>query len=293
MAQVEYKIGFIGAGNMGGAIIAGLLDAQICNPEKIFFFDTSRDRLQSLHDQYGVISLASGAAVVETADVIVFAVKPQTMKPVLSELASKHVFAKTIDRKLILSIAAGIRISTFEDYVYRDLDALQQARFPILRAMPNTPALVRSGMTGLCANRHATPADVAMIRHLLSAVGNIIDCTEHEIDAVTAVSGSGPAYCFYLAEAMVEAGILLGFAPAVAAELTVNTLKGAAAMLENRSESPETLRRNVTSPGGTTEAAIRVLDDHAVKQALVSAIMAAAKRSRELSAWSGPEGMAP
>lgn len=283
MAQVEYKVGFIGAGNMGGAIIAGLLDAGICNPEKIFFFDTSRDRLQLLHDQYGVTSLASAAAVVETTDVIVFAVKPQIMKPVLSELASKNVFAKTIDRKVILSIAAGIRISTFEDNVYRNLDALQQTRLPILRAMPNTPVLVRSGMTGLCANRHATPEDVAMIRRLLSAVGNIIDCTENEIDAVTAVSGSGPAYCFYLAEAMVEAGILLGFAPDVAAKLTVNTLKGAAALLENRMESPETLRRNVTSPGGTTEAAIRVLDDHAVKQSLVSAIMAAARRSRELS----------
>jgi pyrroline-5-carboxylate reductase len=240
--------------------------------------------LQSLHDQYGVTSLESGAAVVETADVIVFAVKPQTMKPVLLELASKNVFAKTRDRKVILSIAAGVRISTFEDHVYRDLDASRQARLPILRAMPNTPALVRSGMTGLCANRHATPEDVAMIRRMLSAVGNIIDCTENEIDAVTAVSGSGPAYCFYLAEAMIEAGILLGFAPAVAAELTVNTLKGAAALLENRMESPETLRRNVTSPRGTTEAAIRVLDDHAVKQSLVSAIMAAARRSRELSA---------
>lgn len=283
MAQLKYKIGFIGAGNMGGAIIAGLLDSGICSSEAICLFDTNSARLQSLHDQLGVERLASGAAVFETGDIIVFAVKPQTMKPVLSDLASKHVFAKTINRKLILSIAAGIRISTFEDYVYRDLDDRQQTRLPILRAMPNTPALVRSGMTGLCANHHATIDDVAVIRHLLSAVGNIVDCTESEIDAVTAVSGSGPAYCFYLAEAMIEAGISMGLSPAIAAELTINTIKGAAALLEGRSESPEALRRNVTSPGGTTEAAIRVLDDHAVKQTVVSAVMAAARRSRELS----------
>jgi pyrroline-5-carboxylate reductase len=198
-------------------------------------------------------------------------------------MADQRLFAETTGRKLILSIAAGIRISMFEEYLYPAIDAVQQARLPILRAMPNTPALVRSGMTGLCANRHATADDIGLIRKLLSAMGQIIDCTENEMDAVTALSGSGPAYCFYLAESMIEAGIELGFSPAVAAELTVNTLKGAVALLEQSKESPETLRGRVTSPGGTTEAAIRVLDEHFVKQAFVSAILAAARRSKELS----------
>lgn len=284
MSDLQHKIGFIGAGNMGGAIIAGLIEAGMCGPENIFFYDASRDHLQLMKKRYGITALGSNADVVGTVDIVVFAVKPQIMEKVLSELASGHVFANITNRKLILSIAAGIRMATFEEHVYRDLDAGRQARLPILRAMPNTPALVRSGMTGLCANHHATAKDVAMVRHLLSAVGSIIECTEKEIDAVTAVSGSGPAYCFYLAEAMIEAGISLGFAPAVAAELTVKTLKGAVVLLESRNESPETLRGNVTSPGGTTEAAIRVLEDHGVKQALVSAVMAAAKRSMELSA---------
>ncbi len=283
MSFLHHNIGFIGAGNMGEAIIAGLMAAGMCAPEKIFFFDVNRDRSQALRLRYGVVLLASEAAIVDTADIIVFAVKPQIIKPVLAAMAGQHLFADTTGRKLILSIAAGIRISMFEEYVYRDIDAAKQARLPILRSMPNTPALVRSGMTGLCANCHATAEDIAVIRQLLSAIGQIIDCTENEMDAVTAVSGSGPAYCFYLAEAMIAAGTQLGFSPAVAAELTVNTFKGAVALLEQRGESPETLRGKVTSPGGTTEAAIRVLDDHFVKQAFVSAILAAARRSKELS----------
>lgn len=283
MSLLHHNIGFIGAGNMGEAIIAGLLAAGMCAPEKIFFFDVNRDRSQALSLRYGVVPLASGAAIVDTADIIVFAVKPQIIKPVLAAMAEQRLFADTTGRKLILSIAAGIRISMFEEYVYQDIDAAKQARLPILRSMPNTPALVRSGMTGLCANCHATAEDITVIRQLLSAIGQIIDCSENEMDAVTAVSGSGPAYCFYLAEAMIAAGTELGFSPAVATELTVNTFKGAVALLEQRGESPETLRGKVTSPGGTTEAAIRVLDDHFVKQAFVSAILAAARRSKELS----------
>lgn len=283
MSVLEHKIGFIGAGNMGGAIIAGLLSAGTCDPETLFCFDASEKRRVEIYEQYGVTALASNAAVVEASDIVVFAVKPQMMKTVLAELTDGHVFANTVRRKWILSVAAGIRIATFEDCIYQGLDAHQQARLPIMRAMPNTPALIRAGMTGLCANNHATAEDIAIIRRLLMAVGDIIVCTEKEMDAVTAVSGSGPAYCFYLAEAMIEAAISLGFAPDIAAKLTVTTLKGAAALLENRNEPPETLRKNVTSPGGTTEAAIRVLDDHGVKQSLVSAVMAAARRSTELS----------
>lgn len=283
MSLLHHNIGFIGAGNMGEAIIAGILAAGVSVPEKVFFFDVNQDRSQSLNRRHGVTPLVSVGAIVDTADIIVFAVKPQIIKPVLAEMADQRLFAETTGRKLILSIAAGIRISMFEEYLYPAIDAVQQARLPILRAMPNTPALVRSGMTGLCANRHATADDIGLIRKLLSAMGQIIDCTENEMDAVTALSGSGPAYCFYLAESMIEAGIELGFSPAVAAELTVNTLKGAVALLEQSKESPETLRGRVTSPGGTTEAAIRVLDEHFVKQAFVSAILAAARRSKELS----------
>ena len=283
MAELKYNIGFIGAGNMGGAIMAGLLSAGICVPERLFFFDASETRRRELNERYGIAALESNDAVVRISDIIIFAVKPQMMKTVLAELVSARSFAVAVSRKLIVSIAAGIRIATFEEYIYEDLNEHQQALMPILRAMPNTPALIRSGMTGICANQHATAQDMALVRDLLSAVGGIIECTESEMDAVTAISGSGPAYVFYLAEAIMEAAVSLGFTRNVAENLTVATLKGAAALLENRKESPEALRRNVTSPGGTTEAAIQVLDEHGVKRAIAAAILAATRRSAELS----------
>jgi pyrroline-5-carboxylate reductase len=283
MPGLEYTIGFIGLGNMGWAIMAGLLAAGNCAPEKLLFFDASEERRREINERCGIAALTSNAAVVEASDVVIFAVKPQMMKTVLEELTRARVFVTAINRKSIVSIAAGIRIATIERYVYKDLDKHQQSLMPILRAMPNTPALIGAGMTGLCANRHATARDMGVVRDLLSAVGGIIECTESEMDGVTAVSGSGPAYVFYLAEAMMEAAASLGFTPDVAANLTITTLKGAAALLENQNETPEALRRNVTSPGGTTEAAVQVLNDNGVKQTIVAAVMAAARRSAELS----------
>jgi pyrroline-5-carboxylate reductase len=143
---------------------------------------------------------------------------------------------------------------------------------------------VGAGVSGLCANIHATPEDIETAKNILLTMGTVLECKEKDMDAVTAMSGSGPAYCFYILEAMMKAGLELGFTATTAADLTVSTFKGALALLEHQKKPPGELRRKVTSPGGTTEAAIRILDDHGVKDSIVSAIHAAARRSKELSA---------
>jgi pyrroline-5-carboxylate reductase len=174
-------------------------------------------------------------------------------------------------------------MALLEDSIYKDLDERRKRLIPIFRIMPNTPALIGAGMSGLCANIHATADDVETVKKILMPMGKVLKCQEKDMDAVTAMSGSGPAYCYYIVEAMVTAGIALGFSEAIATDLTVSTFKGAIALLEHLKDSPEQLRRKVTSPGGTTEAAIRVLDDHGVKDTIVQAIQAAARRSNELS----------
>jgi len=154
---------------------------------------------------------------------------------------------------------------------------------PVLRVMPNTPALVLSGMSGVCANEYATAEDMEIAKTILSAMGQVFECQEKDMDAVTAMSGSGPAYGFYLVEAMIEAGISLGIEKQKAEKITIATLKGALALLESQKESAEELRKKVTSPGGTTEAAINYLDSNKVKKHIENAIIAAAQRSKALS----------
>jgi pyrroline-5-carboxylate reductase len=149
--------------------------------------------------------------------------------------------------------------------------------------MPNTPALVGAGVSGLCANIHANETDIETAKKILLPMGKVLECEETEMDAVTAMSGSGPAYCFYFVESMIKAGMELGFPEATAADLTISTFKGAIALLEQLQHSPENLRRAVTSPGGTTEAAIRVFDENKVKDSIILAIQAAARRSKDLS----------
>ena len=149
--------------------------------------------------------------------------------------------------------------------------------------MPNTPALVLKGVSGLSANRHASSEDVQSAQRILAAMGSVVIFEESDLDAVTALSGSGPAYAFFLAESMIDAGIALGLTPEKARELTIGTMKGAVAMMEAGNEPPEELRRKVTSPGGTTEAAFKVFDKNNVRQVIVDALTAAADRSRELS----------
>ena len=182
----------------------------------------------------------------------------------------------------MISIAAGFPLRKIEKSLYQKLNKQACQKLPIIRVMPNTPALVLAGMSGMSANRNATQEDVKTPRTILEAMGKVIEFKEESLDAVTALSASGPAYIFYLVESMIQAGINLGLKPDDAVLLSITTLRGAAKLLEESKESPESLRHKVTSPGGTTEAALKVLEQYDFKPGIIEAIAAATRRSKEL-----------
>jgi pyrroline-5-carboxylate reductase len=262
-------VAVLGAGKMGEALMSGLLRSGRPASE-LLFTERHEDRAKALTEKYG-IEAVSAAEAAKRADTIVVAVKPQEIGAVLDDLA-----AAASPDKLVVSIAAGITCATFEGRL--------AAGTPVVRVMPNTPALVDEGMSAISAGAHATEAHLTRAEALLSPVGKVLRVPESQIDAVTALSGSGPAYFFYLVEAMIEAGILLGLPRNVAAELIIQTAIGSAVMLRDSGEHPVQLREAVTSPGGTTIAAIRTLEDHGVRAALLAALEAARDRSRELAA---------
>ncbi len=282
MKRLDKKVGFIGAGNMGEAMINGLIKSALCEPGQIWASDVRVARLRQLKDTYQIHATEDNIAVFEQADVVVLAVKPQHMDGVLGHLS--RTFPRTIKGiKLIISIAAGFPIARIERHLYQDLDESSKGLLPIVRVMPNTPALVLAGMAGMSGNSYAGASDLNQARDLLSAVGRVIEFEEKDLDAVTALSGSGPAYVFYVIEALVEAGAGLGLRPSHALRLTLETIKGSVKLLEETGEAPASLRKKVTSKGGTTEAALNVLDRHGVKGHLMDAIRAAAQRSKVLS----------
>jgi len=276
------KIGIIGAGNMGEAIAGALIRSGAVNAGDITLADVDDRRLEHLKTLYGVSTTVDNAKLFSDARVVVLAVKPQVMNQVLDGLI-EHRDYRDNDRKLVISIAAGIRIRQLEERLYAHLDEPTRTRLPIIRVMPNTPALVLEGMSGMSPNRFATDEDMQQARRILEAMGAVMEFEETQLDAVTAMSGSGPAYLFYLAEAMIEAGLRLGFTEGESTALTMGTLKGAVRLMEDRREPPESLRQKVTSPGGTTAAAIGVLEERNVLMHIVEAILAARQRSIELS----------
>ena len=280
----EYgNIGFIGGGNMGEAIIGALVRAQIFRPEHIFVTDVSPQRLDMLKETYGISIISGNAPLFSECDIIVLAVKPQQMPQVLEQIAGASGYAVP-KRKLIISIAAGIRMEKIEKILYAPLDAGSEKRLPLIRVMPNTPALVLSGISGMVRNRHTAAEDAAAAKSVLESMGRVIEFDREELlDAVTAVSGSGPAYVFYLIEAMTQGGIEAGLSPEDAVTLTLATVEGAARLMTVKKESAESLRKKVTSPGGTTEAAIKVMEQNNVRRHIADAVLAAAVRSKELS----------
>jgi pyrroline-5-carboxylate reductase len=277
------SIGFVGGGNMGEAMIGALIRAGLFAPSRIWVSDVRPERLTALAAKYQIQTLTDNRRLFENSAIVVLAVKPQQMDAVLRELVTGAVYPRH-PRQMILSIAAGCRIERIEAVFYAPLSSAEQAMLPIVRVMPNTPSLVGAGMAVMSPNRHAAIADLAAARRLLEAMGRVIELPEAHLDAVTAVSGSGPAYVFYLIEAMGDAAAELGLDPDQARTLILQTVKGAVALLEATQAAPETLRAQVTSPGGTTEAALNHLNAQEVKPALIQAILAAAARSSALSA---------
>jgi pyrroline-5-carboxylate reductase len=248
----------------------------------IYATDINKERLVFLESSYGISYLTDSIELFSTCDIIILAVKPQQINQVLSQISSQKDY-KVHSRKLIVSIAAGISLKKIEDSLYAPLDEKSRTNLPVIRVMPNTPALVLAGMSGMSANRYASGDDLKIVRSILEAMGKVIEFNEEDLDAVTALSGSGPAYVFYFIEALIEGGIYAGLEPNDAALLAITTLKGSVKLMEELRESPEVLRGKVTSPGGTTEAALAVLNKYEVKQNIIEAIAAATRRSKELS----------
>lgn len=282
MKKLDKKVGFIGAGNMGEAIINGLIKSGLCISAQIWASDVRSARLRQLKDTYKINTTQDNIELFDQVDIVILAVKPQHMDEVLQGLAS--TFPGTIKGvKLIISIAAGFPIKRIEGHLYTPLDEDSKGLLPVVRVMPNTPALVLAGMAGMSGNRYAKETDLSQARTILEAIGKVIEFDEEDLDAVTALSGSGPAYIFYVVESLVEAGAGLGLRPSRALKLTLETIKGSVRLLEETGEAAASLRKKVTSRGGTTEAAFRVLESHRVKEHLMEAVRAAAQRSEELS----------
>lgn len=282
MAEFDVTIGFIGAGNMGEAFIGAVIQSGLLPAAKISVGDVDAGRLDYLNKKYGVTVLNNNGALFQSCRMVVLAVKPQQMPAVLKDVSGRRG-CRLPERKLVISIAAGFPIRKMEEILYSPLNAEDVRNLPIIRVMPNTPALVLSAVSGMSPNRFVTEEDTRMARTLLEAVGDVIEFEEEALDAVTALSGSGPAYIFYLVESMTEAGIQMGLAPGAAASLAAGTLRGAAKLLEASGEPPEELRRKVTSPGGTTAAAIDVFEKKGLKSIIVEAIASATRRAQELS----------
>ncbi len=265
-------IGFIGSGNMAEALIKGTITAGIYKPENIFISDIRPERLDFLAKQYGVQKADSNAALAAKADILVLSIKPQNMTDALQSIKDA-VGADTF----VISIAAGIKVANI---------AAVLGDTAIVRVMPNTPALIGEGASALFANDKAKPM-LEKAKSIFSAVGKtVVVDDEGLIDAVTAVSGSGPAYYFLLMEEMIKAAVELGLSETVAKDLVLQTAKGAAllaAEADKNGESPAQLRQKVTSPGGTTEAALKALAEGKFGPLIATAIKKARDRSRELS----------
>lgn len=266
---LDKKIAFIGGGNMAEALIKGILSADVVAAGRMTVTDPSSGRLTLLRNKYNVSASTRNVDAVREADVAVLCVKPQVMDAVLAELAPVAG-----PGKLVISIAAGVSIERIEKAL--------TGNPRVVRMMPNTPALVLAGAAGMAAGTRATEPDMALAQEIFGAVGRVVVVEEKLMDAVTGLSGSGPAYVFTFIEALADAGVKVGVPRALAMELAVQTVLGSARMVLDTKEHPAKLRDMVTSPGGTTIAGMHELEKGKFRAVIMNAVEAATKRSREL-----------
>jgi pyrroline-5-carboxylate reductase len=262
-------VAVLGAGVMGETLVSGLLRAGR-RAEDLILTERRPERATELRERYGV-DVVTNAEAAQKAHTLLLVVKPQDMTDLLDEIAP-HLSTD----QLVVSLAAGITTGTIE--------ARLPDGIPVVRVMPNTPALVDEGMATISRGSHCDEPHLSEAETLLSATGRVLRVPEQQQDAVTAISGTGPAYIFFVVESMIEAGVHLGLPRSTATELAVQTAVGSAKLLRETGEHPVVLRERVTSPGGTTAAAIRELEDHKVRAAFLTAVEAARNRSRALAA---------
>jgi pyrroline-5-carboxylate reductase len=263
------RLGFLGAGNMAAALIKGLLHGQVLPAERIVASDVKTERLAQLHAAHGIRTTTDNHALLRESDVLVLAVKPQVIDKVLTEIG-----AEVRAEQLVVSVAAGVPIEALE------------ARLPpgsrVVRAMPNTPATVQAGATAVAGGAHAREEDLRVARELFEAVGRVVVLDESLLDAVTGLSGSGPAYVMLIVEALADGGVKVGLHRDTALLLAAQTVFGSAKLLLETGEHPGRLKDMVTSPGGTAIAGLHTLESGALRKTMIDAVEAATKRAGEL-----------
>ncbi|NJL41300.1 MAG: pyrroline-5-carboxylate reductase [Leptolyngbyaceae cyanobacterium SL_5_9] len=264
---MSVKLGIIGGGVMGEALLSRLIQQQIYAPDQILVSDLQRSRQDFLSKEYGVGVTADNQAVVSDAQALLLAIKPQLFKAVTAAL---HPFQK---EQVIISILAGTPLSQLEPAFPGQ---------PVIRAMPNTPAQVGAGMTAIAPGQHTQPAHLDLARQIFQAVGEVVEVSESQMDAVTGLSGSGPGYVAVIVEALTDGGVAAGLPRAIAAQLALQTVRGTAELLQTTGMHPAELKDGVTSPGGTTIAGIAHLEKSGFRSALIEAVMAAYRRSQAL-----------
>ena len=270
---MAYELGIIGAGQMAEAIVRGLLRSGLYRPEQLIAADVADARRKLFTDELKIKAVTENADAARDAKVLLLSVKPYQMADVLAGIG-----AVLKPDTLVVSIAAGVRASSIEKHLGGS------GKWRVVRSMPNTPMLVGEGMVAIARGTHATPGDLATARRVFEASADVIEVSEDKIDAVTAVSGSGPAYFFYFVEQMIQSGIDMGLTPEQAHKLASKTALGAARMLLTSPDSPQELRRKVTTPNGTTHAAISRMEEGGLGDIIREAVRAAERRSKELGA---------
>jgi len=263
------KIGVIGTGNMGEALISGLLHSRSSTPENIICSDIRKDKLKIVKESYGVLTSGNNLNVVSASEIVVYAVKPQIMASVLRETAASLDMSK-----LIISIAAGVPLSAIESCLNKDLR--------LVRVMPNIAASVKEGAAAIAPGKHALKDDLKVAKAIFDSVGKSVIIEEELMDAITGLSGSGPAYLFLIVDALADAGVKMGLSREDALLLSTQTVLGAAKLLMETNEHPGKLKDRVTSPGGTAIAGLHTLEQGGLRTTLINAVEAATRRSREL-----------
>ena len=263
------KVGFIGGGNMGEALIKGLLAAELVPATEVYASDVSLERLRSLDQQYGVQLREDNGALVRDVDIVILAVKPQIMAPVVRQIAPA-----VTRKKLLISIAAGVSTTTIRAALGKE------AR--LIRVMPNTPALVLEGVTAIAKAEGLEPGDLDTAAEIFSAVGRVVTLDEDLMDAVTGLSGSGPAYVAVVVESLADGGVKMGLDRITAMTLATQTVLGAAKLMLETGMHPGALKDMVASPGGTTIAGIAAMEEGGIRNTLIKAVERATQRSREL-----------
>jgi pyrroline-5-carboxylate reductase len=265
----SHTVGFIGAGNMAEAMVGGLVRGKHVQPNRITASDPRKERLEELHASLGIEVTQNNRDIATRCTLIVLSVKPQIMDKILREVGDQMK-----PGTLVVSIAAGVDTETIEESLPEGVR--------VVRAMPNTPAMVGAGATAISAGKHATPEDMATAKALFDAVGITVELDETHLDAVTGLSGSGPAYIFLILEALADAGVKVGLSRRNAQRLAAQTVMGSAKMLLETDEHPGKLKDMVTSPGGTAIAGLHTLEQGGLRTTLINAVETATKRAQEL-----------